>query len=449
MKVPSFEEHWIEIQDKKILKAYKKLEQKWLNSEKINVGPNIGYLSTFVRERQLDFFEHKDIYRLIEDLKPVITYPSDDEYFYPHLQAESAIKEAYLTIQDYDGYWNATYGQYILNFTNRLQKILQFDDIFNIYMKCSSPVLDGRIFIACVGVNEAKITKFGREHVLELFEVMNSYVEDFTEKEGMDPFQYFYRRFAEKPLTSKKVDELKPYMKASRFEAVKKSYFYVLKQEKNDKEKYERWVKNEPSVVSWKPADFPSKKAYREEYNSLKSQVLFDYEHRNQRLMGVDRNGNKLFIPYICFHQLISESFEGFCNQMLRTCENILRKKKKLPKIGEGWIGETTLYYLIKELFPNEKVENHGKPLWLGRQHLDIFFSERNIAIEYQGVQHDRPVAFFGGEEQFLRQKERDERKARLCLENKCKLIYVREGYLTSEVLLAVEQALAEQKDKL
>ncbi|PGN29277.1 hypothetical protein [Bacillus thuringiensis] len=75
-------------------------------------------------------------------------------------------------------------------------------------------------------------------------------------------------------------------------------------------------------------------------------------------------------------------------------------------------------------------------------------FFEENIAIEYQGVQHDRPIAFFGGEEQFLRQKERDERKARLCLENKCKIIYVREGYLISKVLLAVEQALAEQNDK-
>lgn len=78
-----------------------------------------------------------------------------------------------------------------------------------------------------------------------------------------------------------------------------------------------------------------------------------------------------------------------------------------------------------------------------------ISFFERNIAIEYQGVQYDRSIAFFVGEERFLRQKERDERKARLCLENKCKLIYVREDYLTSEVLLAVEQVLAEQKDKL
>ncbi|WP_131799747.1 hypothetical protein [Bacillus mycoides] len=438
----------MKIEDKRILKAYKKLEQKWLNGEKVDVGPNIGYLSTFVRERQLDFFEHKDIHQLIEDLKTVITYPSDDEYFYPHLQAEDAIKEAYLTMQDYDGYWNATYGQYILNFTNRLQKILRFDDIFNIYFRCSSPVLDGRILIACVGVNEAKITKFGRAHVLELFEIMNSYVEDFIEKEGMDPFQYFYRRFAEKPLTLEQVDELKSYMKDSRFEAVKKSYFYMLKQEKDDKEEYEKWIKNDPSVVSWKLTDFPSKKAYREEYNSLKSQVLFDYEHKSQRLMGVDRNGKKLFIPYISFHQLISESFEGFCNQMLRVCENILRKKKKLPKIGEGWIGETILYYFIKESFPNEKVEHHGKPLWLGRQHLDIFFPERNIAIEYQGVQHDRPVAFFGGKEQFLKQKERDERKVRQCLDNKCRLIYVREGYLTSEVLSEVRQVLAEQKDK-
>ncbi|MCU7679065.1 MULTISPECIES: hypothetical protein [Bacillus cereus group] len=78
-----------------------------------------------------------------------------------------------------------------------------------------------------------------------------------------------------------------------------------------------------------------------------------------------------------------------------------------------------------------------------------ISFLGRNIVIEYQGVQYGRPIVFFVGEEQFLRPKERDERKARLYLENKCKLIYVREGYLKREVLLAVEQALAKQKDKL
>jgi hypothetical protein len=448
MKLPAFEEHWYEIEDKKIMKAYNKLEKKWLNGEKMDIGRNIGYLSVFVRERQLDFFEHQDVKKLIADLGPVLHYDSDEDEFYPRLQAESVIEDAYLAMQDYDGYWNATYGKRMNNFTNRLQKLLWFQDIFNIYLKCSAPKFDGALFIACVGVNEAKITKFGREHVLELFDVMNSYVEDFTEREGMNPFEYFYHRYAEHPLTPKQADELKPFIKASRFDAVKKSYFFVLKHEKQEKEEYEKWVGNDPSVVRWKPSDFLSKKEYKDEYNRLKSDIIHRYEHRNYRLMGTDRNGRDLYIPYVSFHQFIYEAFEGFCNQMMRTCENILRKKKKIPKIGEGWVAETTLYYLIKESFPKETVINHGKPLWLGRQHLDIFFPDRNIAIEYQGVQHDRPVAFFGGEERFREQKERDERKALLCRENGCLLIYVREGYRTQDILLEVEKALNNNREK-
>ena len=57
----------------------------------------------------------------------------------------------------------------------------------------------------------------------------------------------------------------------------------------------------------------------------------------------------------------------------------------------------TELYYKIKETFPNEKVVHHGKPSWLGQQHLDIYFPYKNIAIEYQGLQHQEPVEFFGG----------------------------------------------------
>ena len=47
------------------------------------------------------------------------------------------------------------------------------------------------------------------------------------------------------------------------------------------------------------------------------------------------------------------------------------------------------------------------------------------IAIEYQGKQHFEPVDYFGGEENFLKQKERDELKAKRSAEHGVKLIYV------------------------
>lgn len=112
-----------------------------------------------------------------------------------------------------------------------------------------------------------------------------------------------------------------------------------------------------------------------------------------------------------------------------RDLEDFLRIKKGLPKIGEGWISETTLYYLIKDKLDGIKVIHHGRPQWLGRQHFDIWIPELNVAIEYQGKQHDQPVEFFGGEEAFKENQKRDARKKKKCEENNVRLIEVREGY--------------------
>ncbi len=115
----------------------------------------------------------------------------------------------------------------------------------------------------------------------------------------------------------------------------------------------------------------------------------------------------------------------SFYRSELRESENDLRVIRELPKIGEGWISETELYYLIKEKFNNHRVLQHGKPKWLGRQHLDIFIPDLNIGIEYQGKQHTSPVDFFGGEGSFEENKKRDFRKKKLCLENGCVLYEV------------------------
>lgn len=61
---------------------------------------------------------------------------------------------------------------------------------------------------------------------------------------------------------------------------------------------------------------------------------------------------------------------------------------------------------------------------WLGKQSLDFYLSDYNIAIECQGIQHFMPIEYFGGEEAFLITQERDKRKKRLCKENNVELIY-------------------------
>ena len=114
---------------------------------------------------------------------------------------------------------------------------------------------------------------------------------------------------------------------------------------------------------------------------------------------------------------------------------NIVRDLLNLPRLGEGWISETKLYYQLKQHFENDVVLQHIKPKWLGRQHFDIYFPLLNIAVEYQGKQHFEPVSYFGGSEAFKRNIERDERKKKLSEKNNCDLFYVEPGYDINELI--------------
>jgi hypothetical protein len=132
----------------------------------------------------------------------------------------------------------------------------------------------------------------------------------------------------------------------------------------------------------------------------------------------------------------------------LRESENELRVNKGLPKIGEGWISETELYYSIKTHFPNYKVYHHGKPKWIGRQHLDIYIEELNIGIEYMGTQHYESIDFFGGDESLIKTKERDEIKREKCNSNNCTLLIVNEGYILQELINTIENIISSSKKK-
>jgi len=87
------------------------------------------------------------------------------------------------------------------------------------------------------------------------------------------------------------------------------------------------------------------------------------------------------------------------------------------------------LFNLIRDKFPHETIESHAKPEFLGLQHFDIYLPKYKIAIEYQGAQHHRPIEFFGGEQAFIKNLERDKRKRAISIKNNVKLIEVLPDY--------------------
>jgi len=106
--------------------------------------------------------------------------------------------------------------------------------------------------------------------------------------------------------------------------------------------------------------------------------------------------------------------------------ENEVRASFEFKKIGDAWAGETTLFNIILRMFPDTEIIRHHRPEYLEYLEMDIFIPDLRFGIEYQGQQHYEPVKHWGGKEAFLKQKERDKRKRKLCKKNGIKLIEIK-----------------------
>ena len=107
------------------------------------------------------------------------------------------------------------------------------------------------------------------------------------------------------------------------------------------------------------------------------------------------------------------------------TIENSVRTQFGFRKIGDAWVSETILYKIICQIFKFDDVKRHYRPSWLEGLELDIYVPNRNIAFEYQGIQHFQAVEHWGGEKQLKIQKEHDARKKRICQERGVNLICI------------------------
>jgi hypothetical protein len=89
------------------------------------------------------------------------------------------------------------------------------------------------------------------------------------------------------------------------------------------------------------------------------------------------------------------------------------------------WLNNKEIKYQFQY---NVKINNSN-------HYYDFYIPDYNIMIEFNGLQHYKPIKFFGGQEGFNYLQERDKIKEKYCLENQIKLLIIRYDNNIEEIL--------------
>lgn len=130
----------------------------------------------------------------------------------------------------------------------------------------------------------------------------------------------------------------------------------------------------------------------------------------------VEYNGIKNKIKIICkIHGTFEQSASKHTNseQGCPECKSISRGENKISKI----LKKNNIEYIKEHTFDDCK-NIHRLPF-------DFYIPSKNIAIEYDGIQHFKPVKFFGGEKELKLRQKLDKIKDMYCEKNNIYLIRI------------------------
>lgn len=136
---------------------------------------------------------------------------------------------------------------------------------------------------------------------------------------------------------------------------------------------------------------------------------LYDYSK-------VDANGVNNYTTFICPKH----------GEFKQTPGNHIYRKQGCPYCNTSHLERDVESLLKYECIEYTKQQRFD---WLGRQSLDFYLPNYNIAIECQGEQHFKPYKFLGGEEKLKLISSRDIAKFNKCTENGVKILYIKSKY--------------------
>lgn len=405
IKVPEWNTYYpsLEEANKEQKEFYNKLIAEFKKDNYLDIDGNLSYVFVYLYSLLEDFFENKDI--------DSITNAFDKIY--------NAYGE-YVPIKDYLIIWRADVfeitGDYKKALDIRRIKGLGIYDVFKYSILLPDPEdfsLNGKDLIS---LQRSHLTDFGKKYTNEISEVADVLLDEFRVEHGKMHINYFLEEFNLNDLSENDFNVLKTFFK--------------------DEEEFLKYKQTHEQYFV-EPGRGPGMQIYLKTFGF--QGVTFNSEYMDNFEI-IEKN--KVYVPSI-----VIEALENEFGRLLRESENIIREQRELPKVGEGWISETELYYLIKEAFPKEKIIQHGRPSWLKPQHLDVYFPKKNIGLEYQGDQHQKPIKCFGGEEGLQKRIELDKRKEKHCKENNCYLIYVYPNYDFEEVKKQIKIILKDSNE--
>ncbi len=319
--------------------------------------------------------------------------------YYPDTKSycQEAIIKRYENVGDYEKSWQL----YLMSEQIDLEKVIQYQS------KISRELFDEHLILRLTGLS--CLTDFGRKNIDLIKPHVAEYFQIYKVQKSIFLLDTFVPNGA--PVRSKKVKNIKSNFSVQGnlfVETADPSYIY-------DPQYYRKYFLSDNLFKNYKAID--------------NSQKKFAYKN---------------ILPHVVRQAIFSQ-----LKLIVRKAEDLYREQIGIPKVGEGWVSETELYYQIVQYFKDEVVLHHASPNWLGRQHLDIYMPRLNVAIEYQGLQHYEPVNFFGGIDAFEKTVERDNRKKELCDKHHCHLIYVQKDYSLQQLIQQIEKIKLEKQSML
>lgn len=390
---------------------YQRWKSSLLMGNPIDIEDNGSYLFAYLYESINEFLITEDINKLEADFSYIkLNYPNGTIINYTN----DWLEDAYVYIKDYKKAFNIAKTKQ----NKRIEEILFYSSKID-----SEIIVNGRIFIDILG-NQI-LTDFGRKNLTEIIKLLDVFLADFQIENNVNFFEYFIKPIRHEDISENEINDFKKfYLKESDFEkykeidnrqinsGYKKGYTNIYK-----KSLFQGVINNQKRTIG----------------NVGEISVNISYKSHSM----IELETDIIELGHVLKNAMLNEG-----RRILRETENTFREESGLPKIGEGWISESELFQKLKKSFCQYKVIHHGRPSWLGRQHLDIYFPDFKIGIEYQGLQHLEPVLYFGGESSYKIQQELDHQKRVKCLKNNCKLIYVFKGFDFNYVREEIEKVI-------
>lgn len=113
------------------------------------------------------------------------------------------------------------------------------------------------------------------------------------------------------------------------------------------------------------------------------------------------------------------------CNHEYEVFPYLFQRGRRCPKCNYSK-GEKLVEYVLKDMNKEYVPQYEFKDLkHVKNLSYDFYLPHEKILIEYQGIQHYKPVELFGGEKQYIIQKKHDELKREYAKNKKIKIIEV------------------------